>query len=160
MKDTPKDRVKEYLDKYVKNDDVIKDDIDTFLANSTYDEDGKDRYKEILLNHYKELKYDIKDETINGDNASVETKITVYDNYLVSKDANAYLLEHADEFNTNGAYDESKFLKYKLDMMNKNEKKVDYTITFSLTKEDNKWVLNQPSNLVLEKIHGIYNYES
>ena len=37
--------------------------------------------------------------------------------------------------------------------------RIDYTIVFTVTKEDDKYVVEQPTEDDLLKIHGVYNYE-
>ena len=46
-----------------------------------------------------------------------------------------------------------------LDEMKKMTDTTTYTIDFNVNKDDDKWVVEQPSQTDLEKIHGIYNYE-
>jgi len=50
-------------------------------------------------------------------------------------------------------------MDYKLDKMKDTTTKVDYTIIFTVTKEDDKYKVEQLSDADLEKIHGIYDYE-
>ena len=59
---------------------------------------------------------------------------------------------------TDGEYDESKFIDYKLKELDKVNDTVDYTIDFTLTKVNNDWVVNELTNEQLEKIHGVYEY--
>ena len=35
-----------------------------------------------------------------------------------------------------------------------------YSYKFKLNKKDNDWVLENPDRVVLEKLHGLYNYEN
>ena len=88
--------------------------------------------------------------------------ITVYDLYKAQRDATEYLNEHRDEFNDEeGNYDSSKFMDYRLEQMQKTTDTVEYTITFNLTKDDDdNWQITELSQEDLEKIHGIYNYDS
>ena len=52
-------------------------------------------------------------------------------------------------------------MDYKLDQMQKNNDTVEYTINFNLTKDDNgNWQITELSQEDLEKIHGIYNYDT
>ena len=104
------------------------------------------------------MKYDIKDEKIDGVNATVTAQITVYDYYNAEKEANDYLNDHQDEFKKNDVYDKSLFTDYKLKKLKDVNKTVDYTIDFQLTKVDGKWEVNDLSNEQLEKIHGVYAY--
>ena len=106
----------------------------------------------------KDMKYEIKEEKIDGDNAVVTAQITVYDYYNAEKEANTYLTNNPDKFKTDDVYDESLFTDYKLEQLDKVTDTVDYTIDFTLTKVDNEWVVNDLTNEQLEKIHGVYAY--
>ena len=103
--------------------------------------------------------YKIKEETINGDRATVETEIEVTDYTKALKEAEKYRLTNESEFlNDNKVFDESKFNDYKLELLKSNKDKVKYTIYFSLTKIDNEWVLDDLTETEEEKILGIYEY--
>ena len=108
-----------------------------------------------MKTQYSDLKYEIVSEDVNGDEATVTAKITVYDFYKVQKEANEYRLTHEDEFDT-----EDDFILYKLKNMMEASDRVDYTITVDLVKEDDEWVVQSFDKTTLEKIHGTYNYES
>lgn len=161
MSGTPKKAVEELLNKYKMNDKAVITELDDYVATQSLSDDQKKTYKEILKKQYTDLKYDLTEETVDGDTASVTAKITVYDLYKVQKTAETYLVEHKEEFyDENKVYDKTLFIDYKLDKMKKNTEVVDYTITFTLTKVDNKWTVDQLDDASLEKIHGIYNYEN
>ena len=52
-------------------------------------------------------------------------------------------------------------MDYKLEQMQKINDTVEYTINFNLTKDENDvWQISELSQDDLEKIHGIYNYDS
>ena len=53
-------------------------------------------------------------------------------------------------------YDDTKFMDYKLSLMEKVTDKVTYTIEFTLTKVNDEWQLDSLSNSDIEKLHGIY----
>ena len=48
----------------------------------------------------------------------------------------------------------------KLDNMLKTNEKISYEVEFKLNKKDGDWVLENPDRVVLEKLHGLYNYEN
>ena len=50
-------------------------------------------------------------------------------------------------------------MEYKLEKMRNMNDTVSYNIVFYVTKTDGKWYVEQPDEEVLEKIHGVYNYE-
>lgn len=158
---TAKATVEEYLNKYNSLDaDVIKD-INEVVDTESFTGEDKETYFSIFKKQYADLQYSIIEEEYDGDEAIIKAKITVYDYYKVQRDASIYLANNADEFNDeNGEYDSSKFIKYKLEKLKMTTDRVDYTIDFYVVKNDNKWIVSSLSNADLEKIHGIYNYES
>ena len=163
MQMTARNRVEEFLDQYRNLSANVLGDLDEVVdAEADLNEEQKEKYRDVLKKQYSDLEYEIVNENYDGDTAVVETKIIVYDLYKAQKDATEYLNEHSDEFNDeNGTYDSSKFMDYKLDQMQKNNDTVEYTINFNLTKDDNgNWQITELSQEDLEKIHGIYNYDT
>ena len=155
---TPTSAVEQLLSKYNTNDEEILVELDDYINDSELTDEESKKYKDIYLKQFKDMKYEIKNEKIDGDNATVTVQITVYDYYNVEKEANDYLTQHPDEFKTNGEYDKSLFTDYKLEKFKDVNKTVDYTIDFTLTKIDNKWEVNDLTKEQLEKIHGVYAY--
>lgn len=163
MRQTAKGRVEEFLDQYRNLSANVLGDLDEVVdADTNLNDEQKEKYRDILKKQYSDLNYEIINETYDGDTATVEAKITVYDLYKVQKDAAVYLNEHREEFNNeNGEYDNTKFMDYKLEQMQKINDTVEYTINFNLTKDENDvWQISELSQDDLEKIHGIYNYDS
>lgn len=163
MQMTARSRVEEFLDQYRNLSANVLGDLDEVVdAEADLNEEQKEKYRDVLKKQYSDLKYEIIDESYDGDTAVVESKITVYDLYKVQKEATEYLNDNPDEFNDkNGQYDSVKFMDYKLEQMKKNNDTVEYTIKFNLTKDENgNWQVTEISQDDLEKIHGIYNYES
>ena len=160
LMNTPTDKVEEYLDKYKTVDNEIVDQLEKVVDEvGTMNRDNKDKYKELMKKQYQNLSYKIKDETIDGDKATVETEIEVYD-YKTSMDtSDRYLSEHNDEFlKEDKTVDNDKFMTYKLEALEKVKDKVTYTINFSLTKDkDGKWKLDEISDTDRLKLHGLYS---
>ena len=78
LDNTPTKKVEEFLNNYQSLDSKVMEDLDTTLAaDPDLNEDNKSEYKEFMKKHYQDLKYEIKDEKIDGDKATVETEITV-----------------------------------------------------------------------------------
>ena len=116
-------------------------------------------YRDILKKHYQDLTYKIKEETINGDKATVEVEIEVNDYTKALKSAEAYKTTNASEFmDENNEFSESKFNDYKLGLLKDSDERVKYTIYFSLTKIDDKWQLDELNETEQNKILGIYEY--
>ena len=160
MSNTPTKKVEEYLNNYQTLDSNVLAILDAIVENEEmFDEDQKITYRDILKKHYQDLTYTIKEETINGDKATVEAEIEVTDYTKALNDANSYRETNESEFlDAENNFDETKFNTYKLGLIRESEERVKYTIYFSLTKEDKKWVLDNLSESEEEKILGIYVY--
>lgn len=159
-KENPTKKVENFLSGYQTLDkDVLKQLDEAVDKETEFNEEQKLEYKELMKNHYKNLKYEIKDEVVNGDHATVTVEIEVTDYSKIMTDADTYLSEHQDEFNDeSGNYDISLFTKYRLDKLKEAKEKVKYTLDLTLTKIDNKWVLDTISDVDESKIHGMYIY--
>lgn len=160
MNNTPTKQVEMFFMNYQTLDSkVIKDLNDTVAKDDSMDDKQKDRYKEIMKEHYKNLAYDIKDEEINGDSAVVKVEIEVTDYSKTILQVNNYLKTNPEEFlDDDKKYDSKKFIDYKLDELEKVKDKVKYTLELNLTKIDDKWELDKLSSDDEDKILGIYEY--
>lgn len=154
------DAVKDYLNQYKNLSDTVMTDMAALVDSENLNDNQKKVYNEVLKKQYQDFTYKINSEEYNGDTAEVEVTVTVYDLYKAQSDASIYLSEHLDEFNdSNGVYDNEKYMDYKLAQMKNMTDTVEYTIDFNVTKKDDKWTIVQPTQDDLEKIHGIYNYK-
>ncbi len=141
------------------NKDVIEDLNNVLATDNSMNETQKEKYKDIMKNHYKNLVYDIKDERIDGDTATVTVEIEVYDYSKTIANANSYLEEHMEEFlDEDNKYSQEKFIDYRLSLLEGVKDKVKYTLDLTLTKIDDKWQLDKISSLDEDKILGIYEY--
>ncbi len=159
MMDSPTKKVEAFLNKYQTNDKEVVDEFDTSLfEDQTLSDEQKDRYKQVMLNQYKNLKYKIKEEKIDGNKATVDAEIEVYDFNTALNNAYTYLDEHHDEFFVDEVLDAARFVDYKIEQLLNFKDKITYTITFNLTRDDSKsdWKLEELSEADLQKIHGIY----
>lgn len=160
LDNTPKKKTEELFKKYQTLDEAVISDLElTTEGASLTSEKQKESYMKAMKMQYSDLKYEVTDEEINGDEATVTVKISVYDFYKVQKDADDYLDENPDEFLTDKIHDAAKFMEYKLKRMVDASDRIDYTIKVNLTKEDDEWVVETFDKTTLEKIHGTYNYE-
>lgn len=156
----PKMATKEFFMKYQELDDAVLSDLELVVEGTALTLDNhKNEYTKAMKMQYSDLKYEIIEEEVDGDEASVEVKISVYDFYKVQKDALNYKQTHESEFLTDEVYDEAKFMTYKLKQMVNASDRVEYTIDVNLTKKDGKWVVKNFDKDTLDKIHGTYNYE-
>ncbi len=157
---TPTKRVEEYLSKYTSLDNVVVTDLDLSAELEGLNTENTELYKSVIKRQYQDMKYEIVNEQINGDDAVVTAKITVYDLYKSSLNADQYLSTNASDFTVNGIYDKNSFMNYKLGKMNTTTETIDYTIDLYLNKLDDKWAVQDLDNTTKEKIHGLYNYEA
>ena len=161
MKNTAKIAVEDFLNKYKTNEINIISELNAIADKEDFNESQKEEYIKILKEQYKNLNYEILGEEYEDDEATVTVKITVKDLYKVGKDVNNYLAENRSVFNDqNGNFNRDLFLNYNLEQMKNTTDTIDYTIDFFVTKSGENWYVTQPRITVLEKIHGIYNYDN
>ena len=153
--ESPSDKVKNYLDSYIHLDDNVLTDLDDMIDEiKEYTSEQKEKYKRIMKRHYENITYEIKSATVDDDQARVEVEIEVYDyNPIIN---NEY--DQEDFLNDDGEYDIEKFNDFELDLLDKVNSKIKYTIVFNLSKQDDIWVIDEPNEVVKQKIHGIYSY--
>ena len=156
----PTKRVEVFLNKYQTMDSEVLSQLDDTLNNdNTLTTTQKKIYKDIMKKQYQNLVYTIKDEEVDGRNATVKVEIEVYDFNKAMNESDSYLLQNQDEFMTeDNLVDNEKFMDYKINQMKNTNEKVKYTIDFTLTKKDNTWTLDNVNEITRQKIHGIYNY--
>jgi len=157
--DKATDAVKDYLNDYKGLSANVLKDIDKLIEKENVNDKNKDAYRDTLKRQYRDLMYTIENEDYDGDTAKVTVKVTVYDLYKAQKNSNDYLNAHQDEFLTDGVYDATKYIEYKLKQMNEMNDTISYNVVFKVKKNNNKWEVEQPDDETLEKIHGVYNYE-
>ena len=160
MDNTPTKKVETYLNNYQTLDSNVLTELDTLVAQEeTFDEDQKTTYRDIMKKHYQDLTYTIKEETVNGDKATVEAEIEVNDYTKALKETETYRTTNESEFlDDEGMFDEAMFNDYKLKTLKDNKERVKYTIYFSLTKSGDEWTLDDLTETEQEKILGIYEY--
>lgn len=158
---TAKKSVENYLNSYINLSDEVLKDLDKVTEEQTLTDSQKQVYKQAIKRQYQDLKYEIINETYNGDEAQVSVKIEVYDLYLTQKNASEYLKKNISKFNNEkGIYDNNNYIDYKINLMKNAKERVTYNIEFNLIKNGETWIISEIPKTDLEKIHGIYNYES
>ena len=156
---TPKEIVEQYLKNYQTLDDKVLSQLDEVVEREEFTDQQKNDYIELMKRHYQNLKYEIKDDMVDGDKAIVTTSVEVYDYSKELTDADEYLEKNPDKFNNaDGEYDVALFNSYRLDRLKKVEYTVKYTIDFYLSKTSDGWVLDELSDTDESKIHGTYIY--
>ncbi len=159
MKGGPSLKVSEYLDSYNSISEKVIQDMEQSIQTENLSPDNTSLYREVLMKQYKDLKYDIVEENIDGNNAEVKVKITVYDLHNSKVESENYMNEHQDEFmNEENIFDEVKYMKYRLQNMFEVKDTITHDVKFNLTMVDDEWKINDIDRVTLEKIHGLYNY--
>lgn len=180
---TPTDKVEEFLGKYQSMDSDVLTQLDNVISNdTTMNDKQKSDYKALMEKQYQNMSYKIKEEEIDGDEASVLVEIEVYDYANSILESREYYTEHRDEFEDDeegildndgadtdndgktedgeivgGAVDSiSSFITYKLEQLMDVTDTVKYEITFNLTKEDGKWKVQDLTDVDRQKIHGLF----
>lgn len=160
LMNTPTKRVENLLSKYQQQDERVLSQLDDTLREETLlNNNQKDRYRNLMTKQYKNLAYTVKDETIDGKTAVVEVEIEVYDYNKAITDVEDYLLANANEFqDDSGQVNNTKYNDYKISQMESVKDKVTYTINFTLSKVDDKWIVDDLTETERMKIHGLYAY--
>lgn len=147
MGNSPTSRVEDLFTKYQKLDEDISMGIDNVVNQQDLTEDHKKRYRKLLEQQYKNLSYEIKDELVDGDNATVLVEIEVLD----YKKAISDLTFDSDNY-TKESYDEEK-----LGRLEKTQDKVKYTLEIKVKKDnDGNWKVESLTQEQIKKIQGMY----
>ncbi len=178
---TPTGAVEEFLGKYQNMDKEVLDQLDKVIASdgSMSNEQKKD-YRDLMINQYKNLSYKVNDENIVENEAEVEVEIEVLDYASNINESRIYYRNHVEEFekknednsnqdsNNDGIANDigegivdtidniSSFIDYKIKNLKGVTNTTTYTMTFYLTKIDNEWVVEDITDVDIQKIHGLY----
>ena len=145
----------QYLSYKVTNEEIIGDtatvdvEIEVFdyassiRKSSQYYQDNRDMFEEV----------DSSDDN-RDNNASHEENVNTDDNNVNNN------ASHEGNVNTddgNIITETKKYIDYKIEQMKMVTDKIKYTITFNLSKEDDKWVVDDISDMDRKKIHGLFD---
>lgn len=157
---TPTKRVETFFNKYQTLDKTVLDDLDKVIAEEDgFNGDQRIAYRDLMKKNYQKLRYDVKEERVDGDHATVTVEIEVVDYSSALREADRYLDEHRDEFNDkDGKYDVIKYNDYRLKLLKESKEPVKYTLELHLTKKNDEWKMDELSGADEDKIHGIYSH--
>ena len=156
---TPSAHVEEYLKKYQTLDNNVLEQLKDVIDGDDLSDDNKSAYEKLMKKQYEDLTYTIKDETIDGDDATVEVEIEVYDYQTIIDESDKYLEENEKEFykDDEDVVDNDKYMAYKIEKLKDVKEKTKYTIYFTLSKDsDGKWKINDLTETDRLKLHGLY----
>ena len=160
MNNTPKKQVEKFFNSYQTLDKKVLENLNEKVDKEiNLDDKQKDKYRDILKKHYEKLDYEIKDETINGNNATVKVEIEVNDYSQILRQVEEHKVQYPDEFNdSNNNYNDSIFQEYRLNALKDSTDRIKYTLYITLTKIDDKWTVDDITDIDEQKILGIYEY--
>lgn len=149
MMNTPTMKVEHFFSNYQKMDSSVLKELDLILEKeNTMTEKQKSIYKELLKRQYQNLSYKIKSEETTQNQAIIEVEIEVLNYHDAIEKAKK-------EWNEN-RIEESNYLDYQLEEMQKVEDSMKYSFTIYLTKTDGVWVMENLTEMDRQKIHGLY----
>lgn len=159
ISNTPTKKVEEFLNKYQILDEEILNELDNVIDEKiNLNEENKKEYREIIKKQYKDMQYTIKEETIDGNEATVTAEIIVKDFTKIINDAEVYKRQNIKEFYENEIYNDNLYKKYLIEKLKDAKERVTYTLEFKAHKQNKKWVLDPITEEIEDKILGIYNY--
>lgn len=147
MGNTPTAKVEDLFMKYQKLDNDIDVGINDVLVEQSMSEAQKERYRGLLEKQYKNLSYEVLEELVDGDTATVMVEVEVID---YKRSINDLVFDNTVQ--TKEQYDDEK-----LNRLENAKDKVTYTLEIGLTKdEEGMWRLNALTNEDIKKIQGMY----
>jgi len=151
LNNTPTSKVEEKLSNYqmISNNININDKVQLLTDGDNLTESQIGEYKSIIEKQYKNLAYNVKDETLDGESSVVEVQIEVAD----FKSAIEELNREVDK-NVIGV---EQYNERKIEKLKASKDKVTYTISFRVSKDiDGNWNLEELDSTEEQKLLGIY----
>lgn len=157
----------QYLSYKITNEEIVGDTATVDVEIEVFDYATSIRKSTEYYNENRDMFYEDKNErNINsvteGDTKNRESQnnddVTAIDEDSNNKvDNNA---SHEGNVNTDDGTiieETSRYIDYKIEQLKNVTDKVKYTITFNLSKEDDKWVVDDISDIDRKKIHGLFD---
>lgn len=160
LMNTPTKKVEKLLSMYqTKDEEVLKQLDEVLLGETILDTNLKERYRKLMEKQYSDLTYKIKNETIDGDKATVEVEIEVYDyNSAITNVENNLINDNSNYVDDNGNIITSIYNEEKITLMENVKNRVTYTINFTVSKIDDEWYVDDLTETERMKLHGLYAY--
>ena len=143
LNNSPTSKVEELLGKYQGLDQSITYNYLDLSSDVLISEDIENDYVDVIKKQYRNMSYEVKDENIDGDMATVTVQVEVID---YKKVINEYDIDRNDDIH-----------KEIIDKLNGVKEKVNYTIDFTVVKDkDGNWNLGNLTEEIQQKVLGIY----
>ena len=141
---TPTAQVEGLLSNYQRLDKNITINYADLAGNDDLSSDLQNEYNDLIKDQYQSMSYEVKEEIVDGDTATVTTSIKVKD---YKKIINKY---NKNEYQTN------EYHNLIVDALKDAKETVTYTIDFTLTKDsEGDWQVDDLTNEMKEKLLGI-----
>lgn len=142
---TPTSRVENMLSKYQMLDNSINVSYTSFTTDTNLGKDIIGGYEKAIEKQYRNLSYEVKDEVIDGDTATVTIQIEVM-NY---KDV-------IDRYNKND-YELVRYHELVIEALKDTKDTITYTLDITLTKDNSdNWSIDTLTTENINKLLGIY----
>lgn len=142
---TPTSRVEDFLYKYQTGSNDIAINYTDLTTDINLTQKQMEDYEDIIKKQYKDLMYEIKEETIDGNRATVTIAIEVKN-----------FKKAIDKYNQ-GSYEPSKYHNLIIEELKNTKEMITYTLDITLTKEnDDNWSVDQLTQENKQKLLGIY----
>lgn len=157
MPGSPKMKVEEYLAKYQKLDKEVMKEVNNDMDGLNLTADEQQAYVDIMEENYRKLSYTLSNEKINGNSAQVDVNLTVIDLSKVENNAQSYIDANPKDYHdAEGNILLNKYFNYKVSLMKQSMDTKTYNTTFTLTKTNNKWVVDKLTADQIRMIKGLY----
>ena len=144
LNNTPTSKVEEQLSKYQMLDKSSTISYTDLSKETGLDNDTKKRYENLIKKQYQNLSYEVKEETIDGEIATVKTQIELIDYQKI-----------IDKYDKT-SYMEEEYHNQLLTSLEKATDKITYTINFIIKKdEQGNWQIEPLTSLEKQKLLGI-----
>ena len=157
---TPSEAVANWMTSHQERNDSVVKELDDWLDKQNLDNESKSSFKTALEKQYQNLSYEILEEDIDKDKATVVVEIEVLDYYSSFEKSRDYFEKHLEEFFETvpeGRTNDSKELRtYQIKGLENVEDKTKYQITFDLTKDNNTWKIDDTKEDIFMKMYGLY----
>lgn len=144
--------VENYFSSYQNLDKHIINKIDETIADKEeLTKEQKEMYKDIIERQFQNLSYKITNEEVYKTKAVVEVEIEVLDYHTSLLKSKEYYENNKNKLKTQKQYND-----YKLKKLKTVQEKRKYDLIINLTKNENIWTIDEPSNIDKEKLYGLY----
>ena len=144
LSNNPTSKTEEYLSKYQMLDDDINISYTDITGDMDVSAEQQKKYEDLIKKQYQNLSYEIKEEKIDGDEATITTEIQVTDYKKV-----------VDKYNRS-AYSSFEYHDLLLEALEQATESITYTIDFKVVKDQyGNWSMKDLGTEDSQKLLGM-----